>query len=223
MKFAIVIFKASAVAASIFDTILPTTEPTVTSDPWRCTTEIFERFFDPPKPTGQLLTALLSYGDELIKDCTATKTNVVGIPTCPFPAQEEWCAFTTAAPTALLPDYSSYASTASSWWSVHSAQALEHARYCPSRWFRAMTRVPAGAGWLNDTIAFAGCYASANGHTTKPTTTNTVSATSMASQRTGKVSIETSKPNDSSSRTNDAKFRFIAGTVLAVALTSALV
>ncbi|EGX93726.1 hypothetical protein CCM_01995 [Cordyceps militaris CM01] len=150
-----------AVAASVFDTILPTTAPRKTSDPWECSTRTLVSFFDVPKPTGALLDALLSFGDDLYASCAPTATNHVGQTVCAFPAHSRWCAFATAAPATVLPAYSSYASSASVWWSEHAADAAAEAEFCPNAWRKAMMWFANGPEWLNDTIAFAGCYAAA--------------------------------------------------------------
>jgi hypothetical protein len=81
------------------------------------------------------------------------------MPVCTFPPQFDWCAFTVSVPSSLLRSYSSYGSSASSWWVARSSDAVKYAQYCPVGWFEAMTALPYGAFWLNDTIAFAGCYA----------------------------------------------------------------
>ncbi|KAL6912434.1 hypothetical protein FSST1_010194 [Fusarium sambucinum] len=128
----------------------------------QCATYTFESFFDVPKPTGALLDALMDHGDAIQKGCKSTLTDAMGMPACTAPPQSDWCAFTKSAPSSLLNAYSSYGSTASSWWGEHSSEAVGYAEYCPNQWFRAMTSLPYGAVWLNDTIAFAGCYASAH-------------------------------------------------------------
>ncbi|KAM4066210.1 hypothetical protein HRG_000346 [Hirsutella rhossiliensis] len=136
---AIVIVEATVVTAAIFDTILPTTKPAITKDPWTCTTEPLQKYFMPPKPTGLLLDALVSYGEDLKKDCKPTLTDAMGNPECEFPAHSKWCAFAAAVPSVLVSEYSSYGSAASSWWSESSSEAVEFATYCPNRWFTAMT------------------------------------------------------------------------------------
>lgn len=133
---AALILQATAAVASIFDTILPTERPTETKDDWECTTSPLEEYFNPPTPTGKLLTALLSYGDVLQKGCKSTLTDALGHPTCTFPAQSRWCSVTNALPTTLLSEYSSYGSVASSWWAAHSSAAVEDALDCPSEWFK---------------------------------------------------------------------------------------
>ncbi|UKZ57773.1 hypothetical protein TrVGV298_011634 [Trichoderma virens] len=82
---AIIFLHASAASDSLLDTILPANPPTITSEAWQCTTEMLPQYFDPPKPTGALLTAILSYGDEIQKGCKPTETDIYGLPECTFP------------------------------------------------------------------------------------------------------------------------------------------
>lgn len=182
-----------AVAASIFDTILPTTAPSVTSDPWVCTTRTLEAFFDVPKPTGALLDALLDFGDDLMKGCEATFTDYNGLPVCEFPAHSKWCAFSSVAPATVQPEYTSYASAAHSFWAEHSSAAAQEAIYCPNRWWSAMMWFPAAPVWLNDTIAFAGCYAAAHA-TDLPEQTTTTAATTGAVPTTSAAPSTTKMP-----------------------------
>ncbi|RSL92424.1 hypothetical protein CDV31_015168 [Fusarium ambrosium] len=218
----VLVLQIMAAAASIFDTILPTTKGTITSDPWQCATQTFESYFDVPKPTGELLDAILDHGDVLLKGCESTMTDAMGMPACTFPPQSDWCAFTKSAPSSLLPAYSSYGSIASSWWAEHSSAAVEDAKYCPNSWFKAMTSLPYGATWLNDTIAFAGCYAAA--HVTGNTET-----TRVAIATTGlKAGEEAAKPtatvdNDNGvRRRDDVGVWVVAGTGLAAAAANAI-
>ncbi|KJZ77659.1 hypothetical protein HIM_02836 [Hirsutella minnesotensis 3608] len=192
---------AQAAQAALYDTIFPSERPTATKDPWQCTTEKLPQYFDVPKPTGTLASAVQSYNFELIKDCQPTRLNVYGVPACAFPEPSKWCAFTTAAPSTLLPEYSSYASSASSWWAARSSTAVELAEECPREWYKAMVDMPAGAAWLNLTLIFGECYARA--HTTNvvsltsnaPSVTTTPEVTSTASYLT-----PTSKVNSIASR-----------------------
>lgn len=89
--------------SAVHETVLPTVEPTTTRDPWQCVTANLTQYFDVPKPTGSLLDALDSYGDKLIESCTLTGIDRIN-GGC-FPAKEDWCKFTTAAPASVLPDY----------------------------------------------------------------------------------------------------------------------
>lgn len=142
----------AALDPSSLSAILPTAKPTATDD-WFCALSAYSPYFDPPKPTGTLLSALQSYGDKLLESCTEKR--------CPYPDATSWCGFTTAAPTAALPAYTSYASSASVWWANHSSSAMELAQECPWYWYDALTDKPSTGGWLNMTIINAECLAAA--------------------------------------------------------------
>lgn len=181
LKTTTLFLQTTATLSAMHTRILPRDEPTITSDPWQCATEDIPQYFEVPKPTGSLLTALISYGDKLYEGCTPTE-EPTGIfpPKCPFPEQSSWCAFTTAAPTAVLSDYSSYASSASFWWAEHSAAAVSVAQKCPNTWFKIISETPNGDIWLNNTIAFAGCYAEEHPAPTNGFSTVTISSGSTA-------------------------------------------
>ncbi|OAL51482.1 hypothetical protein IQ07DRAFT_422984 [Pyrenochaeta sp. DS3sAY3a] len=143
-------------------TLFPTATPTTTEDPWYCATENVPQYFDSPEPTGSLLDELLSYGDKLQENCTISITpGATIVPTCPFPEQSSICAFTNAAPTDVLPEYFSFASSASTWWSAHSSRAIELAQECPNHWQKAMRETLYGEARLKNTIAYGQCYAEA--------------------------------------------------------------
>lgn len=166
---AVVAVQAAGNASSMFDTIFPSTRPTVTTEPWQCATESVSQYFRPPMPTGTLQSALDSYGEELWKACTFTGIEYLE---CPSPDQSRWCAFTTAAPESVLADYSAYGSEVESWWAERSESVFTLASMCPIRWYNAMHGTPGGKWALNDTIAHAGCYAEAH-----PTGDNAASTT----------------------------------------------
>ena len=156
------------------------------------------QYFDVPKPTGSLLTALMSYGNNLIKTCTATGTDVLA---CPFPDRSRWCAFTTAAPTPVLPAYSTYGSVVSSWLSVHSSKAVSLAQQCPNGWYNAMMDTPGGQAWLNETMVFAECYDLAHAGSgsqmtaaVAPTAASRARATSTGPKATG-TTVSNRAPN----------------------------
>ncbi|KAF4946569.1 hypothetical protein FGADI_11083 [Fusarium gaditjirri] len=219
------VLQVGVATASIFDTILPTTRGTITSDPRQCATHTFESFFDVPKPTGALLDAILDHGDAIQKGCKSTLTDAGGMSVCTFPPQSDWCAFTKSAPSSLLTAYSSYGSIASSWWTDHSSEAVEYAEYCPNRWFRAMTSLPYGAIWLNDTIAFAGCYAAANATgkpkmTLKPTATAGPKAADTGETATATAAAESL--NGISGKRDDIGMWMVAGTGLVVAAANTI-
>jgi hypothetical protein len=141
---------AAALDPASLSAILPTAKPTATDD-WYCALSAYSPYFDPPKPTGTLLSALQSYGSKLQESCTEKS--------CPYPDATRWCGFTTAAPTAALPAYTSYASSASVWWANHSSSAMDLAQECPYYWYDALTDIPSTPAWLNMTIINAECRA----------------------------------------------------------------
>lgn len=128
---------AAALDPSQQSALLPTEVPTVT-DNWECAISTYSTYFDLPKPTGTLLSALESYGDKLHEACTKTM--------CLYPDATSWCGFATAAPTAVLPAYTSYASSASVWWAEHSSAAVELAQECPEYWWDALLENPSNSG-----------------------------------------------------------------------------
>ncbi|KFY05282.1 hypothetical protein O988_00121 [Pseudogymnoascus sp. VKM F-3808] len=153
------LYKLSVVTATIpaLTTLAPRAQPTASVDPWECITESLAQYLDVPKPTGSLFDELQSYAAELYEPCLAAIT----IEQCPFPGQSDWCAFTTAAPAAILPAYSAYASQAYSWWATRSSTLSFLTEDCPNVWHSILLNNAGSEEWLNDTIAFAGCYADA--------------------------------------------------------------
>ncbi|KAL3593199.1 hypothetical protein FPOAC2_07493 [Fusarium poae] len=147
--------------AAIYDSLFPTARPTTSDNGIDCMFEDFYPIFSALTPNGSLSTALLSYGDKLIKDCPLTDVDVMGLPTCPYPALSDWCSFSDHAPATLLPEWSSYGSSASSWWSEHSSYAVKYAHVCKKKWFNQMIGVVYGSARLNNTIHWGECYAQA--------------------------------------------------------------
>ncbi|KAK1767571.1 hypothetical protein QBC33DRAFT_559055 [Phialemonium atrogriseum] len=195
---------AAMVSASAYDSLFPTDEPTVTSEP----------------ATGSLLSELDSYGSDLYKTCTLTGLERLD---CPSPGNK-WCGFTTAAPAAVLSDFSSLGSLALSWWSAHSSAAVSLASECPLGWWDAVMAVPNAERWLNDTIAFAGCYADAHpttGSATEPTTgsltTGLTATTRSGVTSSGPKATSTDMPNSVLGQTEGVEMWMVAGTGLAVA------
>lgn len=149
---------------NIHSTLWPTRDPSATrlaTDPFYCSTRPISSYLSPPEPTGALESAIYSFQTQLYTTCTLRGPQRLN---CPFPAHSRWCAFgqptsvlnaPSPVPTAVLPLYSSYASLASSWWSVNSASAVELARDCKNLWADAGVL---GYAALNRTIALAGCY-----------------------------------------------------------------
>ncbi|KAL4724366.1 hypothetical protein ACLX1H_008980 [Fusarium chlamydosporum] len=228
MKFtvAILFIQFSAVNCVIYDTLFPSERPAVTEDPIDCIFEDFYPYFSALTPNGSLSTALLSYADVLIKDCPLTDTDVMRLITCSYPALSDWCSFSDHAPTTLLPAWSTYGSSASSWWASNSAHAVKYARICKKKWFNQMIGVVYGSVRLNNTIHWGECYAQAHATldgkvSATATATTGMKATPMEPQETKGTSREDDKDESSSNgskgRTGDA--RLLAGTgFLAAAL-----
>ncbi|KAG9229566.1 hypothetical protein BJ875DRAFT_474531 [Amylocarpus encephaloides] len=174
-------------------TQIPRAEPTTTTigrDPWQCITENITQFVDVPKPTGSLLSALQSYGDKLIETCTPTETVITAPPLCPFPAKSLWCGFTTAAPSAVLSAYTSYGSSASSWWAAKSSAAASVSKSCPVTWERVFAETPGGEAYWNNTLVFAECYADAH-----PTSASlSLSPNPTVTTRSGASGVSDSSP-----------------------------
>ncbi|EGE03727.1 hypothetical protein TEQG_02760 [Trichophyton equinum CBS 127.97] len=91
--------------------ILPTETPTATFDPPQCQTHNLTEYFDYPKPSGALVSAIWSHATKILKSCSSTA--VSGIRGCPFPESSDWCSLCTSIPASVLPAYSSYGSSAS--------------------------------------------------------------------------------------------------------------
>ncbi|KAJ4110264.1 hypothetical protein NW768_012024 [Fusarium equiseti] len=225
---AVFLLQFSAVNAAVYDTPFPTAKPTTSDNDIDCMFEDFYPIVSALTPNGSLSTALLSYGDELIKDCPLTDVDVMGLPTCPYPALSDWCAFSDHAPTTLLPAWSSYGSSASSWWSEHSSYAVKYAHVCKKKWFNAMIGVVYGSVRLNNTIHWGECYAQAEaeattgdkiGATSKLTTeaTTGMRATSTAPTETQRASdgteVNTEKAQETTTEAHSQEsngFRILA-------------
>ncbi|KAM5343485.1 hypothetical protein ACJ41O_012022 [Fusarium nematophilum] len=214
--------QASSAVALIFESLFPTEEPTVTKDPRECLFLDLHQYFSGPEPSGDLMTALLSYGDELNKDCPWTDRDVMGLSSCPYPAQSVWCAFSKTAPASILPAWSSHGSEAASWWGKHSSDIVEYAHMCPKKWFNAMISAPYGYARLNNTINWAACYVEAHPtddakllETPRPQPTS--ATTGMKASETGPE--ETAKPADERNgivgRAEEVGMWKVAGTGLA--------
>ncbi|EFE43166.1 hypothetical protein TRV_02073 [Trichophyton verrucosum HKI 0517] len=116
------LFVAAASAASatvsvsvsdMTDTTLLSTAPPAgtTSGPSYCTASDLSQYSSLPKLTGSLLDEFYSFHSELQQDCTATESGI-GAQSCSVLESSYWCSFSTAVPSTLLSDYSSYASSA---------------------------------------------------------------------------------------------------------------
>jgi hypothetical protein len=123
-------------------------------DPWQCATKNLTQYFDVPKPSAALLSALESYGDVLLKPCLATATGL-DILDCSVSETTKWCGFATDAKPAIQTRYSVYGDSAASWYGAKSAAIESVKKDCPITWekFGALDNA-----WLNQTVAHAKCY-----------------------------------------------------------------
>ncbi|KAF2132618.1 hypothetical protein P153DRAFT_393589 [Dothidotthia symphoricarpi CBS 119687] len=137
---------------------VPTSTPLPTSsqspDPWQCATRNLTQYFDVPRPSAVLLSALESYGDKLIKPCLSTATGLNKL-SCSVSETTQWCGFTTDATPPMKTRYSAYGSSAASWYSAKSAAIQSVRGDCPVTWEKFG---PLDHAWLNQTIAHAKCY-----------------------------------------------------------------
>ncbi|KAI6086088.1 hypothetical protein F4821DRAFT_239324 [Hypoxylon rubiginosum] len=204
----------SAWAMSI--TQMPRAEPTSTQtpDPWQCVTENITQYFNVPTPTGALLDALLSYGDELIEPCLSTATGLDAL-SCSVSETSAWCGFTTAAPSPVLTDYSSYGSAAASFWRAKSETISIIASECPVGWSKPGF---SEHSWLNQTIAHAECYIAAHPVNTTTSSSPTTSSSTAISGST--ETSPTSTPNGIAARTRGAEAFIFASTSVAAAVNA---
>lgn len=140
--------------SDLHQTLLPTTAPPDDpEDSYRCVFSNASQYFDPPQPTEALKLAFWDYGDELIASCVDSGENVEDC----WPGKKQWCDLTTKAPATLTSALSAWGSSATSWWSDHSSDAVDVATKCPQNWFNAMMDLAVNRQWLNLTIAWAAC------------------------------------------------------------------
>ncbi|KAK7954799.1 hypothetical protein PG988_015493 [Apiospora saccharicola] len=150
--------------STIHSLVAPTAPPTATSEGWRCVTSDAVQYFKAPKATGELLSALDSYAKSAMAPCLSIVQDFYGC----MPSKDEWCDFAKAAPTGVLPAWSSLGSAASAFWEPKSSAAASMAKECPNRWFYASLKDPIGPTLLNETIMFAACHAEAQGQLVLP-------------------------------------------------------
>jgi hypothetical protein len=169
--------------------------PTATQDPWQCITEGVPQYFNVPKPTGSLMSAIFSYAGEVAYTCTELEQ---GQTKCPKAGKSRWCAFTTVGPTAVMEEFSSLASNASVWWTSLSDKAISVAKKCPNTWFRE-GEAPAKFSWLDKTIIFAECYHDAG----VTTSVKAVATTQSTMAVPGSISSPTAAKTTTKIATND--------------------
>ena len=145
-------------------TVQPPTN-TISADPWQCVTEnITQYFLDVPKPTGDVLNGINSYGDVVAQPCRETATGIDFF-SCTVTDPQSWCAFTTAAPASVLSSYSTYLSSVTSFWKAKSETISVLSTSCPVAWDKPE---PGQREWLKVAIAHAECYFQAHPETSTP-------------------------------------------------------
>ncbi|KAL6712341.1 hypothetical protein ACN47E_000218 [Coniothyrium glycines] len=169
-------FTASRTAAPLTTTpatfILPTN--TRSPDPWQCATKNLTQYFDVPRPTAALLSALESYADVLNGPCLSTATGM-DLLSCTISETSKWCGFATDAKPVIQTRYSAYGSSAASWYGARSS-AIESVKVdCPITWEKFG---PLDKAWLNQTIAHAKCYDQAH-----PKPSSSIVSVSSSSKR----------------------------------------
>lgn len=154
---------------------------TISADPWQCALENVTQFFkNAPRPTGNVLTGIQSFGYAAAAPCRATATGVDAF-YCSISDPKGWCGFTTAAPPALLSSYSTYLSSVTSFWKASSSTMSVVSYTCPVAWSKPD---PIHAEWLKVAMAHAECYMSAHPETSATSTrTGTGTAASSTSTR----------------------------------------
>lgn len=191
--------------SKVHEIVLPTDMPPADlEDDWDCALMNIDEYFDPPKPTGALLTSMDEYEARIFTEaCTLPKDEMAD--GC-WLDKDQVCGFTTAINSKFSSELSSYGSAASSWWAAHSSNAVWLATKCPNQWMDSKFAFPAGDVWLNDTIMYAACHDEKYGTNRKaeskssPTTLNQHSSTAVPGHRGAKgEAIATSQPGKSGS------------------------
>jgi hypothetical protein len=215
----------SCVAVLTSATLFPTASPTTTTqDPYECATESLTEFFEPPRPTGDLSSAIQSWGLALGEEEPCTLKGLDATLNCPAVESARWCQFTTAAPESVLPAWSEYVSSASNWWAERSATAVQLASQCPRGWYNAIMGMGAASQRLNGTIITGQCLSGPNeAAEASPTDDELVVVETEAvssSPPAGLASVTAppaSEPTNSAGRVGGIRSWVVAGTAIAVA------
>jgi len=185
-------------AAPTATTTLEPPASSLESDPWWCIVEnVTQYFVDVPKPTGDVLDAIGSYGDVMAKPCMATNSNWIS---CTISDPKSWCGFTTFAAPGVLSSYSTYVSAAVSFLRAKSETMSILSTSCPVAWAKPE---PGQREYLKIAMAHGQCYLQAHpitdttGSGLPSSTTPTKPATSVdssvapptATTKTGKGTV----------------------------------
>ncbi|KAK4120162.1 hypothetical protein N657DRAFT_636838 [Parathielavia appendiculata] len=118
----------------------------------QCVTEnITQYFVNLPAPTGNVLSAIGSYGKEVVEECRATATGHDYV-LCTVSDPKDWCGFTTAARPDILSSYSTYVSEVVSYGTSKSSTISILSTSCPVTWIYIY---PREREWLKIATAHA--------------------------------------------------------------------
>lgn len=188
--------------AGALSTLLPTAAPASTEDTAGdstlsviCQSDLFAAFFLHAAPSGDLASALTSYGSVLTSQaCAASSVTATASPTADCsPAPSLWCAFPDVAPSSVLANYTSYGRAAASFLPSGLSPLVALATECPQAWYAAATMFPQGPDDLRDLVVLGECFvtardgSAATGTDTRAATTAGTGTVTTASG-TGKVS-----------------------------------
>ncbi|TPX16147.1 uncharacterized protein E0L32_004142 [Thyridium curvatum] len=156
------------------------TASTLSPDPWECITENITQYFDPPKPSGSVLSEINSYGDKIIEPCMATATGLDQF-YCTVSDPQSWCGFSTAAPQAVMSSYLAFVSQAVSFYTEKSSKMSILSTSCASAWARFD---PAEREWVKIATAHASCYLANHSNAGSTTAVATASSNATSSSST---------------------------------------
>jgi hypothetical protein len=169
----------------------------ISEDPWQCATEDITQYFDPPQPSANVLDAINSYGDGLVKPCVATAIGA-DVLSCTVTDPKSWCGFTTAAPSSILATYSTWVSEAVSFWTSKSSTMSVLATSCPVAWGNfAMVHT----AWVSLAVAHAECYLSAHPQTKPSTGASTPTASTTPANPSTATAPGTGTPTATTTKT----------------------
>lgn len=155
--------EATDIAAAL-SALLPTAAPSTTEDTVSdiglsiaCQSDLLAAFFLHAAPSGDLASALTSYGSVISSQACGTPATVSAC----SPSPSLWCDFPSSAPSSVLADYTSYGQAAASFLPSGVAPLVTLASECPQAWYAAATMFPQGPGDLYDLVVLGNCFAGA--------------------------------------------------------------
>ncbi|KAL1898836.1 hypothetical protein Sste5346_003246 [Sporothrix stenoceras] len=186
---------ATDIAAAL-SSLLPTAPPTTTEDTVSdiglsiaCQSDLLAAFFLHAAPSGDLASALTSYGSVITSQACggtpATATEGASAAAACTPDPSLWCDFPKSAPSSVLASYTSYGRAAASFLPSGVAPLVTLASECPQAWYAAATMFPQGPGDLYDLVVLGECFATERNDGSDASPTGTDSGTGAAATATG--------------------------------------